>query len=138
MATTSIGNTRGSWLGGLGSNASSSANSTTTQANTLTAQHLAAASSGMTAQLQQYYMQLQGSGISGGSGTLGASLAEPWEQQIKDMKKEILEEVEEKFERLHNKLDKMNEILLSLVKIEVPIDAIKQALSQEVSGTEVV
>ena len=54
----------------------------------------------------------------------------PWEQQLKDAKAEIMKEVQMEFADLHNKLDKMAELLQGLVKVDIPADEIRKALEE--------
>lgn len=76
-------------------------------------------------------------GTSGVSGTPGMT---PWnvvttnqpenvtKEEWEAFKKEVMEEIDDKLFDLHNKLDKMYEILQGLVKVEIPTDEIQKAL----------
>jgi hypothetical protein len=75
----------------------------------------------------------------GTSGTSPMQGQTPWsvkmdESNEPEFKKDLAEfrkEVELEFADLHNKLDKMYEILQGLVKVEIPADEIRKALAEE-------
>lgn len=126
----------GAWVNGL-----MGTSGTVSQASTATQAMMQQAASLTPGMVQQYQQQLANTPYPGQQWTTTTTPPQPWptpyttQDEVQETwdkwRKEFTEEVEAEFADLHNKLDKMYEILQGLVKVEIPTDEIRKALDAD-------